>query len=311
MFKNIPVLVIAFNRPKLFKILIKELKKIKPKKVYIFIDGPRNNNLEDITKIKKVKEYISLINWNCVVERKFSIINLGCGKGPFKAITWFFNKEKFGIILEDDCIPSKSFFYFCKKILIRFSKNKKIGIISGSNFINSKNLQYSYYFSKFPLTWGWATWRRNWKNFSYQINSWNKFKHSKYWHNLHSNYAEYKTFTHIFNHIHKNSEFTKSIWDYRFMYHLWKSRKLNIIPKNNLIKNIGYGSDATHTKIYNNNFKQTIKPLNRKIHHPSFIKADNNLDNKIFYKIYYKKTLFLIEIIKYIKFYIINKFFYA
>ena len=173
-YRNIPVLILGYNRPSHIKKLIKSLKKIKPKKIYISLDGPKNK-IEDIKKCKLVKNEIDKINWDCVLKKNYNSNNLGCKESVSRGIKWFFKSNKFGIILEDDCIPNRTFFNFCYKIDQIYKNNKKIFSISGSNFFNGQ-IKDDYYFSKYTHCWGWATWSRAWKHYDNKLSFWDEWK---------------------------------------------------------------------------------------------------------------------------------------
>ena len=133
MFKT-PILLLIFNRPDNLKKVIKVLEKIRPTKLYISADGPRLNNTKDNELCKKSRDLFSKLNWKCKIRRNFFNKNLGCREAVSRGITWFFKKEKSGIILEDDCLPNLDFFNFCRTNLIRYNYHKKIGCITGNNF---------------------------------------------------------------------------------------------------------------------------------------------------------------------------------
>jgi len=162
-----PLLLIVFNRPDKTKKLLKILEEIKPKKLYVSADGPRVNSAKDKQLCFEVRELFKHIKWECDINLKFSEINLSCKKNVVESINWFFSEVDMGIILEDDCYPTKSFFTFCKILLEKYKNEEQIMQINGTNLgINySKTNQHSYFASKLNHVWGWATWRRAWKNF--------------------------------------------------------------------------------------------------------------------------------------------------
>ena len=186
---NVPVLILAYNRPTFTKKLIAALKTIKPKKIYISCDGPKNNQ-EDINNCKKTRDIFNSINWTRDIKKNFFPYNLGCRKSISKGINWFFKFEKQGIILEDDCIPTNYFFYFCNKMLIKYKNNTKVHCIGGVNFLKKKNINESYYFSKYNHCWGWATWKKSWELNDVNIKFWPKFKKSKNWNSYHETKLE-------------------------------------------------------------------------------------------------------------------------
>jgi hypothetical protein len=277
-YRNIPVLILGYNRPLHIKKLINSLRKIKPKKIYISLDGSKKN-IEDIKKCKLVKDEVNKINWNCILKKNYNSTNLGCKISVSKGIKWFFNNNKFGIILEDDCIPNHSFFDFCHKTNELYKNNKKIFSISGSNFFNGK-INDDYYFSKYPHCWGWASWRRAWKHYDNNLSFWNKWKKTDIWKAHHTNIIERRYWEKIFNKVKKEKI---DSWAYVWTCCVWKKNGLTIIPKKNLIKNIGFDINATnslkeekkHLKVYNINFKKILKK-------PKILEALKFNDNYVF-----------------------------
>ena len=277
-YRNIPVLILGYNRPSHIKKLIKSLKKIKPKKIYISLDGSKKK-IEDIKKCKLVKNEIDKINWDCVLKKNYNSNNLGCKESVSRGIKWFFKSNKFGIILEDDCIPNRTFFNFCYKINQIYKNNKKIFLISGSNFFNGQ-IKDDYYFSKYTHCWGWATWSRAWKHYDNKLSFWGEWKKTNNWKFFHKKKIERKYWEKIFDKV-KNGKIDS--WSYVWTCSVWKKKGLTIIPKKNLIKNIGFDINATnslkeekkHLKTYNIDFKKNLKK-------PNILKAVNFNDNYVF-----------------------------
>ena len=166
-----PILFIVFNRPYETSYVFETIKKIKPKKLYVAADGPRHNFIDDLSKVNQVREIATKISWECELKTLFNDKNLGCKAGVSRGISWFFDHEKSGIILEDDCVPHQYFFLFCQNILKYYSNDDRVFSITGNNFQNDiKRGASSYYFSKILHCWGWATWRRSWKFYDGKIN---------------------------------------------------------------------------------------------------------------------------------------------
>ena len=243
---NTPILIITFNRPDFLKIVISVLEKIKPKKIYFKIDGPRQGNKNDEEQILKTKKIINQIQWKC---KKFifqSKKNLGSRDNPIKGINWLFSLEKKGIILEDDCIPDKSFFKYCEELLDKYENNKNVGMISGRNNLEKTNIKSSYYFT-FGNTWGWATWRRAWRFNDVKLKNWNNKKLKK---NFFKNLKSYPIFLQILNdrcNKIKNNKIN-SAWDYQWFFSIISRNMIGIIPRVNLVKNLGFDERSTHTK---------------------------------------------------------------
>jgi hypothetical protein len=271
---NTPVLILVYNRPFQTKVLIDSLRKIRPKKIFISSDGPKINTL-DAKQNHEVKNILKKINWTKEIKLNYMNKNYGCKEAVSRGIKWFFSKVKMGIILEDDCIPNKDFFFFTQKMLNKYKNNKNIYVVSGNNFLDNKvKINESYYFSKYNHCWGWATWARAWKNYDKNLHKWNSFKKSKSWKNKFIISLERKYWERIFNLCYKKKI---DSWAYPWLYSIWLKNGLSILPKSNLVENIGFNLDATHTFSHKKlNFP--AKKIERKIIHPEIIKINDLAD---------------------------------
>jgi len=242
-----PILLIIFNRPDTTRMVFKVIRDLKPKYLFISADGPRQDIEDDYEKCKATRELIS-VDWDCELHTMFQDRNLGCGKGPSKAISWFFSIVKEGIIIEDDCIPHPDFFPYCRELLIRYRNNQRISFIGGTNFQNGiKRGNGSYYFSSgCQGTWGWATWKRVWDEFDYYLTDIDETSIKKSIKILFINYRQREYWIGIFKKV-KEDRFGESCWDYQFYFINWDKERLAIIPNENLVCNIGFTNDATHT----------------------------------------------------------------
>jgi hypothetical protein len=275
---NIPILILVYNRSLETRILINALRKIKPKRIFISSDGP-TKKLLDIKKNNKVKKIIKKINWTKNIQLNYMKKNYGCKESVSRGISWFFNQVKMGIILEDDCIPNKDFFLFTEKMLIKYKNNKKIYVVSGNNFLKNKiQVNDSYYFSKYNHCWGWASWSRAWKNYDKNLSKWNNFKNTKYWKYKFDVKHEKIYWEKIFNLCYKKKI---DSWAYPWLYSIWKKRGFCILPKVNLVKNIGFNINASHTFSHKKFFFPT-KKLRQQITHPKIIKINSLADKFVF-----------------------------
>ncbi|HEY3387536.1 MAG TPA: hypothetical protein VGK46_13560, partial [Saprospiraceae bacterium] len=156
------VLLVIFNRPQTTRLVFEAIRKAKPPRLYVAADGPRIGVDSDIFNCREAREIIKGVDWDCELKTYFREEDLGCGLGPSTAFSWFFEHEEEGIILEDDCLPSQNFFWFCEELLERYRHDNRIMHVGGNNFLNGwqKDNDYSYYFSRSGHIWGWATWRR-------------------------------------------------------------------------------------------------------------------------------------------------------
>lgn len=274
-----PVLLIIFNRPEKVKQLIEALSVIKPKHIYIAADGPRSHVPTDKDRCEETRTIASAIAWECEIHTNFQAVNLGCKRGVSTAITWFFERVPAGIILEDDCIPTPSFFSYCTELLERYRENDQIMHISGSTFIDPEihtDTMNSYYFSNIPLIWGWASWRRAWNKYDIEMNDIESLKKYLSDKNIFSSKSFRYFWITLFRHIKKNNIDT---WDGQWVYSILKSDGICITPSHNLIKNIGFDSDATHTTEAVS-FSRGLGELSFPLTHPNNISIDKKADDE-------------------------------
>uniref|UniRef100_UPI00404796F4 nucleotide-diphospho-sugar transferase n=1 Tax=Algoriphagus sp. TaxID=1872435 RepID=UPI00404796F4 len=241
-----PILFMAFNRPEITKISFEVLRKLQPKNLYIAIDGPRLHIDGETEKCDLVKSIVKNVDWDCYVKFKFNTTNLGCKNSVKTAIDWLFENEEQGIILEDDILPSNDFFYFCECMLERFADDIRIGLISGCNLVSKNEFNvYSYLFSRYPNIWGWATWKRVWKEYDVNMNGYIEFLNSNALDNILPKFNLFKPYwKNQLDSVYYNRIDT---WDFQFYFMMWKNNYLSIAPTNNQILNLGYNKDATHT----------------------------------------------------------------
>lgn len=279
-----PVVMIVFNRYDTAVKVFNQVRKVKPKKLFIIADGPRENVPTDIEKCEKVRKIFDNIDWDCEVYKNFSDHNLGCCRRPYTGFTWVFEWVEQAIFLEDDCLPNISFFKYCDELLEKYKFDNRIMLISGTNQLGTwKRGQYSYHFSDFGGIWGWASWRRAWNYFDVNISLWNdKSVQELLKHKL--TFLQYLNRKNIYNEEYNNVE-NSSAWDYQWGFARIIQSGLAIAPSVNMITNIGSGEDATHTnevsKVSNLNTYEMQFPIN----HPPYVIADKEYDRKIYKRI--------------------------
>jgi hypothetical protein len=242
---DVPILLLVFNRPDLTGEVLSVLRQLGPKRLYIAADGPRAAVEGEAELCRSTREIATTVDWECEVKTLFRDENLGCGPAVSRGITWFFEQVEEGIILEDDCLPSFSFFEFCKYGLAKFRHDARIGTISGDYFLPPDLLlEQPYYFSKYFQIWGWATWRRTWRKYRLDLS----FETEENWRlifkEIHPTSLEAEYWLEVFRGLRKGAINT---WDYQMMLISWRERFLHVAPTRNLVTNIGYRSDATHT----------------------------------------------------------------
>lgn len=243
-----PLLLIAFNRPDLFEQLLGRLRETRPQRIYVAIDGPRAGHPTDAQRVQETRELIQTIDWTNDVHTLIQDTNLGCGLGVSTALTWFFDHEERGIILEDDILPRETFFDFCSELLDRYEADEHVLAISGCNFVPPEfqtRPQLPYRFSRVPHIWGWASWRRAWALHRLDISGWNQdLSLRKLWKCVDGSPGGFLFWKANFDLIARHEIDT---WDYQLTFAGFSQGALTATSNVNLVDNIGWGTDATHT----------------------------------------------------------------
>ena len=240
-----PVIFLIFNRPNVTKQVFDKIAQARPKTLFIVSDGPRTNHKEDQALVQASRAIVDRIDWPCDVHRDYATENLGCKYRVSSGITNAFDQVDRAILIEDDCLPNLSFFTFCQDLLERYQHDDRITVISGNNFqFGRSRTPYSYYFSKYPHCWGWATWRRAWQKLDLEMKRWPEFRDSGGVKAVADSNTEEDYWTKVFE-----GQFSGQInsWGYPWLLTCWSQSGLTILPDVNLVSNVGFGSGATHT----------------------------------------------------------------
>lgn len=281
------VLLIVFNRPDTALRVLQSIRTARPERLYIAADGSRADRPGEDALCGNVRSSVlRAVDWKCDVKTLFQTDNLGCAEGVAGAITWFFSHEEEGIILEDDCCPLPSFFPFCEEMLERYRHDERIGLISGDNFQNGKvRGSGSYYFSGVANIWGWATWRRAWKDYLLDIRKlaareevagaafgrWGRRDVADYWGRMYDAVAVAKPMT----------------WDYQWAMALMLKNRLQVVPNSNLVENVGFDERATHTKSAHNHTTALMRTrdIAFPLSHPGRMEIDLAADRYYFCRV--------------------------
>lgn len=289
---NIPVALVFFNRPEPLNIVFNEIKKIRPSKLFLIQDGARYGNSLDKEKIMKCRQIVSSIDWECEVYTNYSEDNLGCGMRIYSGISWCFEYVDRLCIIEDDCKPSKDFFRFCEELLEKYKNDTRIDMISGMNNLDTYDrTNDSYIFSKTGSIWGWATWKRAWDTVEYDLNFMNDpltvelLKKNIFPKRLRSKlikdgYRKYEK-------LNQGEKLTS--WSFQRGINMYLQSGLIIVPKKNLISNIGLTDDSVHSV---NSIKKMPRSLQRlyfmqtyeiefPLKHPKYIIEDHYFNEKM------------------------------
>jgi hypothetical protein len=281
---KIPVVLIIFNRPDLTLQVLDQIRKAQPCELFVISDGPRSSHESDEKNVMACRNIIETIDWPCEIYRKYANVNLGCRDNITSGLDWVFSKVNAAVILEDDCIPDLDFFEFCQEMLNKYENNSLIGTISGTNICldSSNDANDSIFFSKFPSSWGWATWAHVWHKYEKDLSKWSHKERSLIIDKSISSLRAKRYWK-----FHLSSVASKRIdsWAYQFSFLHLRLGLLSIIPSVNLISNIGFREDYTHTL----NPNDGIANLQRKSIKKPFVFPKKIITN-INYDIYLEQT---------------------
>lgn len=281
---DVPILFIVFSRPRTTGPVMEAIRAARPTRLYVAADGPRNEG--ERVLCEQARHIATAVDWPCELITLLRNENLGCRRGPSSAISWFFEHESRGIILEDDCLPSASFFPYCAELLEKYANDQRVMSITGDNFQpDMSSYPYSYYFSKWFHTWGWATWARAWRLYDEDLElypDWLRFDCFK-------NISPVRGFSDYWKPRFDKLDFSKDTWDYIWLFTSWAYSGMTITPRVNLVSNIGFGPDGTHCP-------DVLSPLSNRprfaieipLKHPKLVMTNKACDDYItqhFFKI--------------------------
>ena len=239
-----PVAFIIFNRPDVTMKVFERIRQAKPTKLFLIADGARDNKIGEFEKVQQCRAIKDMVDWKCKVKTNFADKNMGCKNRVYSGISWVFDNVDEAIILEDDCLPSMSFFRFCQELLEKYRNDTRITVIAGSNHDWVEDFEGSYTFANRLRMWGWASWKRAWKLNDIDMNLWAEVRKKEILKKICLNDLDYVRTT---NELQATSEGKIDTWDYQFAFANYLYHGLDIIPRVNMVRNIGFGANATHT----------------------------------------------------------------
>jgi hypothetical protein len=273
-----PVALILYNRPELTARVFAAIRRAQPARLLLIADGPRSmiERPDDSERCAAARAVVNQVDWDCQVLTNYADHNLGVRQRVDSGLAWVFSRVDAAIVLEDDCLPDPTFFTFCEQMLERYLHDERVMAISGNNFLRGRyQPPASYYFSRYPLSWGWATWRRAWQRYDPAMQRWPGLRDGGWLTRLLDEPAAVRYWTYQFQ---KNYE-TRENWDYAWIYSCWLQGGLTIAPSVNLVSNIGFHLDATHTRDPRSplaNLPAVSIPL--PLRHPARIERDHQAD---------------------------------
>ena len=280
---NIPVALFNFNRPHLTRQVFEIVRQVKPKRLLLVADGPRADRPNDARLCAEVRAIIEAVDWECEVSKNFADTNMGSFKRNSSGLNWVFDTVEEAIILEDDCVPSLSFFPYCAELLERYRDDPRIAVISGNSFVppGPDQADASYFYSAYALTWGWASWRRVWKQVDLGMTWWTPETGKRLLKAAFPKFSEWRYWFALYERIHRGE--MKNAWDYQLILSAFRHSQYCIIPGFNMISNTGFGVDGTNCL---NEFSplQDVQRVEMQfpLVHPASIQRNDLMDYMIF-----------------------------
>ena len=278
-----PVAYIVFNRPRHTNETFAAIREQRPSTLFIIADGPREGNPEDVERCREVREIVEKIDWPCKVYRNYSETNLGCKRRFSTGLDWVFTQVAHAIILEDDCVASADFFSFCETLLKHYENNEAVWAVTGNSYQpQHRRGDGSYYFSKYPDCWGWATWQRAWQHYQEDLPFLEEWNGSPRWRECFPVHAEQRFWDRVFRLCQQGKIDT---WDFPWVACVLYGGGLVATPNANLVRNIGFDAEGTHTKGQDAEGVYEITPFGSMVH-PSGIMADVEADEYYFQRFF-------------------------
>lgn len=272
------VLFLVFNRPDVTAQVFEAIRQARPPRLYVAADGPRSSRPAEAEKCAEVRRIASQVDWPCQVKTLFRQENQGCKRAVSGAISWFFEQEAEGIILEDDCLPAQSFFWFCEEILAKYRDDQRVWQVCGTAFVMdllNGGRPASYIFSKYGPIWGWASWRRAWDQYDPDLSQWPQMSQALSLNSVYEDAAERRARLVLGGKLFRNEIDT---WDFQWGFAKNYQSGLSVVPCRNLIVNIGFGPEATHSTEANPYAPARKVDIAIPLEHPPFVVADAEHD---------------------------------
>lgn len=269
-----PVVFLIFRRPDLTDRVFQSIRQAQPKTLLVVADGPRNEVEAELCQ--QARAVTEQVDWDCEVLRNYADVNLGCRKRVSSGLDWAFEQVEEAIVLEDDCLPHPSFFDYCNELLEKYRNDQRVWCISGDNFQDGQwRGDGNYYFSNYNHCWGWATWKRAWQQYDHSLVNWPAFRDGCYLEGILDSKLEVEYWQNIFEQLYSLGQ--PNSWAYAWTFSCWLNRGLTALPNVNLVSNIGFRNDGTHTSGESHWAGMSVDDMSE-IQHPAFIARDRSAD---------------------------------
>lgn len=278
---KLPVLLIAFTKKEQLTAVLSAIQAYRPERIYIAQDGPRAGYEGEVERVAQVRTLLEDLSWPCEIHYRFQRRNKGVQVHIEEAISWFFEKEEAGIILEDDTLPAPDFFRYCEDLIVRYRNDQRVMMIGGCNLNLVSEHRYSYFFSTHPLIWGWATWRDRWAKYDASMRTIEQMDSDGSLSLVCADPFRRETERKRIQDLKQNR---LKAWDYRWGYTMLAHNGLCAVPTQNLVTNIGFGEGATNTVDQNHpSASLRTEPLRGMLEHPPYMVRSVEWENRFFY----------------------------
>jgi hypothetical protein len=277
---QVPVAFFVFKRPDTTRQVFEAISRVRPAKLLLIADGARQDREGEAEACRQVREIVAHVDWPCEVYRNFAESNLGCQERIISGLDWAFSLVEEAIILEDDCLPDLSFFPFCQELLEKYRGDSRVASISGTNLVEKYlNTEASYYFSQLGGIWGWATWSSQWRRYDRNLRDWPKLREEKWLAEIFDQPRAVAFWTSVFDMMHEHRG--PNTWDFQWLYIRLKEDMLTIVPRVNLVANIGFGDGATHTMGSDARFISSASAIEFPLRHPASLVPLRSVDCRV------------------------------
>ena len=288
-----PIAFFIFKRPDTTQQVFNAIRQAKPEKLLVVADAARRDHPQEAEQCAATRAILEQVDWDCEVLTNYAEENLGCKQRLSSGLNWVFEAAETAIILEDDCLPHPSFFPFCEALLERYREDERVFSISGQNVQWGRQpTDYSYYFSRYFHSWGWASWRRAWQQYDVQMKHWAEVRDQGLLKDLLPDDRAVKYWTYLFE---ATANGAIDTWDYQFVLTCWLQHALCITPNVNLITNIGFGAGATNTALLEGESLYANMPVTEMtlpLQHPPFMVQHTAADH------FTQTTLYDVHLVK-------------
>jgi len=242
-----PVSIFFYRRPDHLRQVMAKVREARPPALFGISDGPKPGNPEIQNGVMESRRvFREGIDWPCQMELLERETNLGSYRSVSRGLDWVFERVGETIVLKDDTVPDITFFRFTAELLEKYRDATNVGAVCGNNYDDPKDWPggASCRFTRYHHSWGWGTWRRAWRAFDREEKLLAEVPRirKENWPQL--SRVEWAYWEQCFQRTYARK---LDAWDYRWTLSLWKHHMACVIPRANLVRNIGFDEKATHT----------------------------------------------------------------